>query len=184
MSSLLKSLSDDHHNFAALLQILEREVGKLSNGDRPDLEIVELIFSYLQRYGDRCHHPLENLVYRRLRENGSAAAESSSRIQVEHKEMAEFTEQLLQRIGRFQRGDEEPDDDFVVAVRQFLVGYQAHMSAEEKFLFVAADESLSDQDWSVIETQLAEKVDSRLSQDVQERFLALRDYIHRLGRLG
>lgn len=183
MSPLLKSLTNDHHNFAALLEILEREVGKLQGNEAPDFEIVELILGYLRRYGDLCHHPLENLVYRQLRESRSAAAESSSRIQAEHKEMAEITEQLLSRVRRFQLGEEQPDDAFVNAMRGFLVGYQAHMSAEERFLFVAADESLSDEDWSTIESRLAAAIDPKLIRNVQERFLALRDYIHRLGRL-
>jgi len=183
MSPLLKSLSNDHHNFAALLDILEREVGKLMNDEEPDFEIVELILAYLRRYGDHCHHPLENLVYRQLRESQSAAAESSSRIQGEHKDMAEHTERLLNRVRWIQLGDEKPDTAFIDSMRDFLVGYRAHMSAEERFLFVAADESLSEEDWLTIEARLANAIDSKLTRNVEERFLALRDYIHRLGRL-
>ena len=183
MSPFLKSLTNDHRNFAALLEILEREVGKLAGNEAPDFEIVELILGYLRRYGDLCHHPLENQVYRQLRESRSAAAESSSRIQAEHKEMAEITEQLLDRVRRFQLGEEQADEAFVTAMRGFLVGYHAHMSAEERFLFVAAEESLNDEDWAAIESRLAASVDPKLTRHVQERFLALRDYIHRLGRL-
>ena len=183
MSPLLKSLSNDHHNFAALLEIMAREVGKLKGNEAPDFEIIELILGYLRRYGDLCHHPLENLIYRHLRESRSAAADSSRRIQAEHKDIAERTEDLLARVRRFQAGEERPDEAFVDATRNFLVGYHAHMSAEDKFLFAAAEESLSKEDWSSIEAQLAAAIDPALTRNVQERFLALRDYIHRLGRL-
>jgi len=184
MPSLLQVLKEDHSNLAILLDILEGEMGRLGQGDRVDFEILEAILGYLQRYGDQCHHPKENLIYARLRKRDGEEAKESSLIQKEHKSLAQMTDEALREVREILSGIAQPDPNLSSRLAEFLAAYRAHIAAEDEHFFPTAEKALTLQDWATIESDAAALTDAEFARNIQERFLALRDYIHRLNRLN
>jgi len=184
MPPLLQVLKEDHRNLAILLDMLESEIRRLQQDKRADFEILEAILGYLQRYGDQCHHPKENLIYARLRKRDGAEAKGSSMIQNEHKTLAQNTDEILKDLRDILCGTTTPRPGLGVQLAEYLAAYRAHMAAEDTHFFPTAENTLSLQDWKDIESDAEALTDAEFARNTQERFLALRDYIHRLNRLN
>ena len=65
---LLRELREDHRNMAVILDLLEGVVQQASAGKDPDFELVGEIMRYMTVYPDAVHHPKEDVIYDRLRE--------------------------------------------------------------------------------------------------------------------
>lgn len=180
----MQQLVADHRNFATFLDILEAQADRLSSGENADLEISELILVYLQRYADQCHHPREDLLYARLRKKNAAAAQQSAALGEEHAAIERQTHATLEVVRRGAGG--ESMDAYAVGERllELVSAYRAHFEAENASLFPAAAEHLSADDWAEAEREASFLSGAERVLHVQERFLALRDYIHRLDRLN
>ena len=56
--SIIKS---EHKNLQAVLYSLEKLIEEIDSGRQPDFSIFHGLFTYLDRFLDRFHHPKENL---------------------------------------------------------------------------------------------------------------------------
>ena len=56
----------DHVVFARLLDLFESQVEAFHAGERPNYELMTEIVDYLRQYGDRFHHPREEVAFERL----------------------------------------------------------------------------------------------------------------------
>ena len=75
MSEILRRLHQDHTNCQRLLAILDREIEVMNNEKKPDWDILQGVFQYFLTYPDTAHHPIENLILKRLVSKDPAAAE-------------------------------------------------------------------------------------------------------------
>ena len=75
MPKILDALSADHKDMALLYDLIGRELRVFKNGELPDYELVKKILDYCLAYPDQCHHPKEDLVFRKLRARDPAAAD-------------------------------------------------------------------------------------------------------------
>ncbi len=183
MTAVINALSGDHHNLTALLRALEAQVTTLKGGGQADLEVVELVLGYCRRYGDQVHHPLENLVYDRLCETDAQLKGVLGAVCQDHVLIDESTKNLLEEVRDLMENCRPPTADLTRQLAAFIEGYHKHMAQEDKVLFPLAQERLSPMDWTVVEARAQNLPGAIYAQQVQERFLALRDYIHRLQRL-
>ena len=78
-------LRQEHRNIETLLLVLERELGVFARGERPDYEVVHAVIAYFQVYPDVYHHPLENLVFERLKARDPTAVENIGDLAGEHR---------------------------------------------------------------------------------------------------
>ncbi len=184
MSKVLEVLVRDHINLSGLLDILERQIANFDQSRTIDLEVVELILGYAERYADQCHHPTEDLVYEALRERRAAIGEYVSGLQAVHANLSDLTRNLRSSVVDALRERKSADDDLVARANQFLETYRRHMELEDSLLFPAARDKLSDQDWEEIDTKAQVHAQHEFAKNVQGRFLALRDYIHTLERIN
>jgi len=184
MSKVLEAFSRDHVNLSALLDILERQISNLDGVGVIDLEIVELILGYIERYAEQCHHPTEDLIYEALTARRMAIGNYMSGLHAEHANLADLTDKLHSKVVEISRGKSSADDELVEAANQFIKTYRRHMELEDTFLFPAARDNLSDRDWEDIDARAMVHARHAFAKNVQERFQALRDYIHRLQRIN
>ena len=54
-------IKGEHKNLAAVLFSLEKLIEEIDNGKQPDFSIFHGLFTYLDRFLDRYHHPKESL---------------------------------------------------------------------------------------------------------------------------
>ena len=179
----MKQLIADHQSFGTLVDILERQTERLDAGEPSDLEIVELVLAYLQRYGDQCHHPREGLLYARLRALDPVAAARASAIGSEHVWLHEATQEALVQVRRACDGEEIDAGALARKLAEYVSAFRAHVHHENETLFPLALEMLGAADWSALEKDASVMAGAERALRIQERFLALRDYIHRLDRL-
>ena len=72
MSEIVGRLCREHRNIGALLDMLERMVDGLESGsDAPgDVGLMRDIMTYMTRFPDHTHHPMEDLMFQRMRARG------------------------------------------------------------------------------------------------------------------
>ena len=74
MVGVVESLHQDHANLAKLLNAIERQIDALEAGGVPEYDIVQGALDYCLNYPDLCHHPKEDLVFKRLQARNPSAA--------------------------------------------------------------------------------------------------------------
>ncbi len=179
----MQQLIADHRNFSLFIDILEQQGERLESGERTDLEIVEAILGYLQRYGDQCHHPREDLVYAQLRDSDPSSAARAEAIVAEHATIQRATRDNLASVRAACDGTSFDAYALARGLHRFVADYRAHFEAENQTLFPLAMGSLGPEGWARIEAEASLLANAERALQIQDRFLALRDYIHRLDRL-
>lgn len=184
MNPILRTLHSDHRDFAILLGILEEQAVRMESGQRPDLVVIEAIVSYLRRYGDLCHHPRENVLYRLLVERHIPGATRASRLAAQHRHLGETTSAALTTVREASMGDATRAAEVLGVVRALLVEYRDHTDAEDREFLPLVATSFEEKDWAAAQREFVKLHDAELAEHVSERFLALQNYIHTLHRLG
>jgi hemerythrin-like domain-containing protein len=179
----MRQLIADHRNFVQFLDILEGQAGYVDAGAVADVEIIEAVLGYLQRYGDQCHHPREDLLYRKVRETDAQLAPDAAALEREHAKLGRDTLAVLTVVRAASDGD--PYDALALSSRltTYVHGYRRHFQEENEGLFRVAADCLGPTDWADLEDRARRLRSAERARSIQERFLALRDYIHRLARL-
>ncbi len=158
-SDIVLAIRIEHRNFARLLDILEQQAQGLEREGRLDQDLVGAVLDYFVGYADQCHHPKEDLVYRKLRALQEDAEAEQGDLLEEHEELERVTGRLADLV-RETRGQASPADDrLATAMRRFLGFYRDHMGKEESQLLPAAERLLTANDWKSIEFDLFDKPD-------------------------
>ena len=74
MSEIVGRLCREHRNIGALLDMLERMLDGLESASDPsgDIGLMRDIMTYMIRFPDHTHHPMEDLMFERMRARGLA----------------------------------------------------------------------------------------------------------------
>ena len=67
MVEILRMLRKEHASLGKVLDVLEREIETYEERGRLNREIVRDVIEYCRGYPVLCHHPKEDLIYRKLR---------------------------------------------------------------------------------------------------------------------
>jgi len=183
-SSLMQQLNADHRNFNVLLDILEHQIELLQTAERTSLEVAEMILTYLKRYGSQCHHPREDLIYGKLRAKKDFLAQRPTSLAEEHASLLVATDDALSTISHILDGEAHDIATTATLLTGYLCAYRTHVESEDASLFSTAREYMTPDDWSQVEKEGAVFTWVEHDLHTQERFLAMRDYIHRLNRLN
>ena len=175
MSDAVLLLRLEHANQARLLDIIDDKLRRLDKGEAVDLDLVASILDYCESFGGTCHHPKEDLIFHALQARDPAAAASVGRLLEEHEELARLISDLAGHIEAGRMGAEVPGDRLVDALRHFCEFYRRHMEMEETHFFPTALRVLSEDDWKDIDFDLFDRDDPLFSNEVEERFDALRE---------
>ena len=178
MTDAVLLLRLEHIYFDDMLRLIEQQL----DHDVPvDLELLQNIVEYFADYPDQCHHPVEDLVFRKLHSIDSTRAAPVKGVLQEHKSIADLTKRFALTL------KESVDDENVRlaelkdVMRKFVDKYQAHMAAEEKDFFALAVDLLRKSDWAEIEYDLFDRSEPLFDQEADERFRRLRKKIDMLG---
>ena len=169
----------EHHRFDDLLSLIEQQ---LDEGSAFDRELLGNLVDYFAGYPGQCHHPVEDIVFRKLRARDKERAATVGEILKEHKDTAELTKRFGELLAAVADDDDELPEDLRVIMRKFVDHYRAHMIAEEKNFFSVALDTLTENDWSEVEFALFDKSDPLFDRQVEERFSRLRDRIDELAK--
>lgn len=177
MSDALLLLRLEHGNLSQLLDLIDEQRQLAKAGGELDLELLGTVAEYFGGYPDKCHHPVEDLVYRRLTMRDPDAVSDPEKLEDEHAQIERLTVELAKAIAANDAGPELAE-----VLGRFTNDYRKHMAMEEEHFFPAAAKALSEQDWDEIEFKLFDSPDPLFDQAAHERFHALRERINRLAR--
>ncbi len=158
MFDALHQLTRDHGNMARLLDLLERRIAEYGDGRPFDAEAFRGIMDYLLNYPDLCHHPKEDLVYRRLRKVDAHRA----------------------AVRNVAFGAELPRPWFEKAGNRLIAVTREHIDKEERGLFPLALRSLTARDWWEIDDAVLPPGRPPSSAKIGRDYVALHDRIMEL----
>ncbi len=173
-------LRQEHRNIKELLLVLERELGIFARGERPDYEVIHALIAYFQVYLDACHHPLEDMVFEKLKVRDSAAAAKIGDLAADHRRDAERLHRVARAIQSVLADRELLRQTVNDIIRDFIEQERRHVDMEERDLFPAALNALQRQDWAEIAARLTDRKDSLFSDIVEKKFDVVRSHILQL----
>ena len=181
MSGIVGRLCREHRNIGALLDMLERMLDGLEReSDAPgDVGLMRDIMTYMIRFPDHTHHPMEDLMFRRMRAHGLTpqTEHTIGKLLHEHATLARKGEAL--RLALLQYEDRaRPERPALVAMgRDYVEFLRFHARLEERTVFVEAESLLGDADWAEIERAFEERTDPVFGPRVDSEFRALYQHI-------
>jgi hemerythrin-like domain-containing protein len=179
---VIEILRQEHRNIEKLLLVLERELGVFARGDRPDYEVVHAVIAYFRVYPDEYHHPLEDLVFGKLKTRDPAAAANVGDLAADHRRGAERLRRVAQAVESVLADRELLRQTVNDIIRDFIEQERRHMAMEERNFFPAAIEALQPQDWAEIASRSTDQRDPLFSEVVEGKFEIVRRHILELEK--
>jgi len=180
MVEILRKLRAEHEDLARVLDVLEQEVKTYQRHGRINCDIVGDVLDYCRCYPVLCHHPKEDLIYRKLRLAAEPAAmDTVGDLLGEHLALAALTDELQAAVDNLLSGAEQNRAQFVSVAQTFIERQRHHMKAEDEELFPLAERCLSVQDWAEIDRHASALEASQPTGAFGERLAALSQEIDR-----
>lgn len=173
MAGVIESLRSDHSRLTKLLDALERQLANFEEGKTLDFDIVDGIVHYCLSYPDLHHHPLEDLIFERLKMRSPELLEGVQDLREEHNGLAEKTRRLAAALNAVEQDIPVERKSIKEIAADFLNAYRHHIMMEEKFFFPTAQRNLKPEDWAAIANQLKPMEDPLFEKREDERFAAL-----------
>lgn len=167
----------DHVVFARLLDLFESQLEAFHAGERPNYELMTEIVDYLRQYGDRFHHPREEVAFERLVERDPGMRLPVNRLLQEHRVIARAGDEVLERLGEIVEDVMIERAAVEAAAATYLVYYRHHLTTEERKVLPRAGELLTEDDWAAVKDAIEDASDPLSGADFEERYRELRKYI-------
>jgi hemerythrin-like domain-containing protein len=153
----------EHVCFKQLLYRLQREVDVFHTGERPNYELMHDIVSYLREYGDRFHHPREDVAFARLAKHCPDMKLPLARLEQEHRVIAQAGETLQRQIEAILGGAMVRRAEVEIAAATYLVYYGNHIAKEDEDVLTRAALHLTPEDWKAVKAAAPGGPDALLS---------------------
>jgi hemerythrin-like domain-containing protein len=179
MPKIIGILLEEHQNIEKLLLVLEHELEIFDRSGRPDYEILQTIILYFQDYPENCHHPKEELIFKKLKVRDPAAAKRFGDVEAEHAVETKRLRSFARAVDYVLADQEFLRESFHMAVQDFIEHQREHLKKEERLLFPAALRALRSEDWAEIDARLDDRKDPLFDSVVEAKFHDLQKTILR-----
>ena len=177
MAEPLAGWHAEHVNFVRLLDLLETQVAAFHKGERPNYDVMGDIVFYLRSFGDRFHHPREDVAFTRLVEREPSMELVINRLLQEHRVIAIAGEELSNRLKEVAGDAVTPRADLEAAAATYLVYYRHHIATEEREVMPRAAQVLTQDDWATVAATVPVGPDPLFGDKLVEGFRELRRQI-------
>lgn len=167
-----KLFKKEHARFGALLELLEEQLGILTEGGDPEYELVLDIFEYLSAFADRFHHPLEGRVFALISEQKPKLRAFVRDLEKRHRVISELGEALVSSLRAAQNDIVVSRESVVVAARAYVFIFREHMAFEEEHLFDVVAAEIGEPSW--LAEELSARQNPLFGHEVTDRFRSLR----------
>jgi hemerythrin-like domain-containing protein len=170
---IIDALLEEHENIEKLLSVLEHELALFDHSERPDYDVLRSIIQYFEDYPQSCHHPKEDMIFRKLRMRDPAAAAAFGELETDHAGEMRRLQRFAGAVNAVLADQELLRESFHQAVHDFIRSQREHLKKEETLLFPAALKALRAEDWAEIDGRIAAKKDPLFDGEVAEKFHSL-----------
>jgi len=175
VAEVIDRLQREHRNIAKLLDALEHQLAVFDTAETPDYDVLAGIGDYFTAFPDRCHHPKEDLILRKLRERDPEAVEIVGDLEAEHERIATLARHFQEAVQNVLGEAEVSRDAFDAVARHFIKDQRRHLQMEEERFFPLALEKLTAEDWAEIDARITDEKDPVFGADTSAEFAALRN---------
>ena len=182
MTDALDIIREDHVNLTRLLDALEHELDKFDRGETPDYDIIQGVADYCLNYPDLYHHPIEDMLLRRLRERDPHAAEKVGDLDQEHERLNAGTRRFQEAVAHVLQDHTVSRESFHELARDFVARYRAHMRREDEVFLPAAAKSLGPEDRAAAVAEAGPRADPLFGEAEGAPFEVLRERLLRWSR--
>lgn len=179
MPGIMEQLKTDHGNISRLLRTLEAQMNIVHKEENADFDLMHDIMVYMCHYPDHTHHPMENLVFRKLVAYDSSAGDILVRLEREHEGLAEKGQHFLDMLRHVVDGALVERIALEDAGRDYIAFLRRHMEFEDKDAFPRAEQALTNQDWADVASGMEARADPVFGPVIADEFRSLYDYIER-----
>jgi hemerythrin-like domain-containing protein len=153
-NAILQKLNADHKNIAKVLYCLRSQIKGFEDPEmEPTISQIMDILDYISTVPERWHHPVEDIVFRRLLEKNPPHPEQIRAVLREHEDLERLTQELRTAFERVAMDIAVPVAHLYRTATIYLSRQMLHLDAEESVLFPLAEEYLEDDDWNDIEVE-------------------------------
>ncbi|MGE4534531.1 hemerythrin domain-containing protein [Halomonas sp.] len=142
---ILERLHADHHRYAALLCILDRQLHVAACDEVPDYRLLARLCHYLTHQPEEWHHPVEDALFARLAGCHDESAELLAVLSEEHRRITRDGNELEVTFRR--QADEMPEDELdpgrLNLARAFSELYHHHLYTEDHHVYPLIERCLS-----------------------------------------
>lgn len=176
MEAHIERLREDHQRLLRVLVQLDRDLQQCRSAERQFADALIPVINalhFIRGYPELWHHPLEDLLFRRLLELDVPCALSVERLLEEHGAMALQTASLLEQFEQEVRLERKPDDSLLDACYAYFEQQVAHQKLESENVFPVMAAFLGRSDWRAAEVALlATPADGSLQRHYQHLYHA------------
>lgn len=177
VAEVMTQLREEHRNIVKLLRALEHQLAIFDTTEEPDYDVLAAIADYFVSFPDRCHHPKEDLIYRKMGERDPTLAPAITDLEAEHEEISALARHFREAVQNVLQELEVSRSAFDKVAHHFVREQRRHMQSEEEDFFPLALQILTPDDWAEIDRRFAREVDPVFGSAVSQEFAALRDEI-------
>ncbi len=177
MPDVMTRLRREHAHIVELLGALERQLARFDAAEEIDYDILLAIADYFVDFPDCCHHPKEDVIFRRMCEREPALRGTMTDLLAEHIRLGEEARHFHEAVDNVLKEVEVPRDVFLQIARRFIDDQRGHLRAEEERFFPKAEELLTSEDWEAVEREVTDRIDPVFGGEAAGRFAALHDDI-------
>ncbi|MDX1341452.1 MAG: hemerythrin domain-containing protein [Reinekea sp.] len=151
-NAILQKLNADHKNIAKVMYCLRAQIKGFEDPDiEPAIAQIMDILDYISTVPERWHHPVEDIVFKKLLEKSPPHPEQIKAVLREHEDLERLTMELKNAFERVAMDIAVPVAHLYRTATIYLSRQMLHLDAEESVLFPMAEEYLEDADWADIE---------------------------------
>jgi len=182
LSELLSDLREDHRNIAIMLNLLEREIGQIRDGENPDYELVHDIMRYMTVYSDAVHHPKEDILYEAIKTERPDLKDGLEEVEPEHQELSRLGAALRNDIEAIASEAAIPRDRVVAETEKYIALLRHHMDWEEGDLFRRAASLVDAEEAMFVEISRLNTLDPVFGPEREHSFANLLENIKNLSK--
>jgi hemerythrin-like domain-containing protein len=168
----------EHQRLGDVLSAIEHQAEAIARGGPIREDVINQALDYLRDYPDRCHHPKEDLIAKRIREVGGEGG-TTDELLSEHQTLHDLTSETAAKF----RSGRSADDGARISgsLRSFVSAYRQHIADENTHFLPLALKTLSQNDFDAIDFRLFDSPDPVFDSAQETRFSELRRELLRPG---
>ncbi len=166
--SIIKS---EHQNLAAVLYSMEHLMGEIDSGKHADFAVFHGLFTYIDRFLDRYHHPKENdCLFPRLLARAPDCEALIKELGKQHSEGELMFVEMLKALSAYEFSGANEYPHFRDTVLAYCRFERNHALQEEREILPRAVEVLNEADWKEIDAAFGENRDPMFGDEWNDEF--------------
>ena len=169
-------IKSEHLNLRAVLYSLEKLIEEIDNGKQADFSVFHGLFTYIDRFLDRYHHPKENdYLFPKVLLRSPESEALIRNLGKQHREGEVMFVKMLKALSAYEFSGAAEYPAFRELVLNYIAFEREHANIEEQQVLPLARALLTESDWAEIDAAFGENRDPMFGQDWSTEFSELFD---------